>query len=83
MTVKIPNIHPRGVRTSIPAGYILGRIDQGTGAVQLIPLAKLGAQLVAAGWIPAPGSVGIPGTVLLTSETGDPILQENGEYISP
>ena len=83
MTVKIPNIAVRGIRNSIPPGYVLGRVDAGTGAVQLIPLAKMVAQMIAGGLIPPPGAGSVGnGTQVLTTEAGDDILQEKGDYIT-
>lgn len=35
----------RGIRTSIPAGYVLGRLSSGEGDVQLIHLSELGGAL--------------------------------------
>ena len=60
-----PNIRIAGIRNSIPAGYVLGRVDPGTGAVQLISLAGLAQHLSAT------GGVGTAGVTDLVQGTED------------
>lgn len=55
----IKNRTPRGIRDRIPQGYILGRTSAQEGAVELIPIADLGQQLVQVGVVQAgPGGPG-------------------------
>lgn len=46
---KIPDIKPKRSRAGIPSGYVIGRLDKGTGPEQLIPLQKLGNAMASAG----------------------------------
>jgi hypothetical protein len=55
-----PPIKIRGIRTPIPAGYVLGRTSQGKGDTQLIAIADLGKALVAVGG--GGGGGGVAGT---------------------
>lgn len=48
----IPPIKIRGVRQTVPPGYVAGRIGASSGDMQLIPLNLLGAHLVASGAVP-------------------------------
>ena len=41
MAITPPKIVVRGIRASIPQGYLLGRIEKGLGPVQLISLREL------------------------------------------
>lgn len=45
--MTIPNIRVRGVRQSVPSGYILGRISPGDGPAELIPLSTAQQHLAA------------------------------------
>ncbi len=47
----IPDITLPSLASGVPSGYVLGRIDPGTGAAQLIPLDLLAAQLVGTGGV--------------------------------
>lgn len=42
MSAPVASIAIRGIRQSIPNGHVLGRISQGSGDVEVIPLASLG-----------------------------------------
>jgi hypothetical protein len=41
MATKPPNINVRGIRASMPQGFLLGRLDKGNGPAQLISLRAL------------------------------------------
>ena len=47
--MKKPLITVRGIHGAIPAGYVVGRTDPGTGAIHLIPLASLAQKLGGSG----------------------------------
>lgn len=51
-----PNITIRGVRQTIPPGYVLGRASAGGGPVQLIPWSHVGQQIVNAGQVFGPSN---------------------------
>ncbi len=54
---KIPKpVRPRGVRFSLPAGYVLGRVSPGYGDAELIPIAQLSQEQIKSGII-APGPI--------------------------
>src|SRR5574340_767904 len=44
-----PQIRAQGIRLRTPSGYVLGRLDPGSGEAQLIPISSLGQRLVATG----------------------------------
>ena len=54
MSTRIPGIRLRGIRQSIPSGYVLGRASPGTGDTQLIPHEDLAAKLVSTGAVVGP-----------------------------
>lgn len=47
----------RGIRDTIPSGYVLGRSSDGHGHVELIPLRNLGSAVAATGTVASPGQV--------------------------
>lgn len=61
-----PNIKVPGLKGGIPSGYVIGRVDPGTGEAQLISIAELTRQIKAGltvGDIPPLGDSGVtPGT---------------------
>lgn len=60
---KIPKpVKPRGVRFSLPAGHVLGRVSPGYGDAELIPIDQLSQEQIKSGLIP-PGPVAGGGTV--------------------
>lgn len=59
----------RGIRSSIPQGYILGRVSGGVGDVELISLKNLGSAIISAGGGGSGGGGG--GTSLLPLVNGD------------
>ncbi len=61
----------RGVRQSIPAGYVVGRTQRGKGAPGLVSLQDIGQQLVSSGAV-SPG--GAPGTTGTTYTAGDGLV---------
>lgn len=82
MANRSPNIRIRENRTSIPPGYVLGRVDAGKGAVQLIHLGTLAQQLLATGVLVGPGTPGPPGVNVLQTETHLSISAEDGSVIT-
>lgn len=61
----------RGIRDTIPSGYILGRQSSGNGPAELIPLTGLGQSLVASGFVGGPsGSVPLGTPIHLFNSTG-------------
>lgn len=55
MSNQVPILRKiRGIRDTIPSGYVLGRTDPKDGHAQLIPIAHLGSKLVASGIVSAP-----------------------------
>lgn len=71
----IPPIKVRGVRQSIPSGYILGRRSPGVGDVELIPNAVLAQSLVSTGIVASPNTPAPPGT----STGSDPAAASNAK----
>ncbi len=59
----------RGVRQSIPSGYVVGRAARGKGAAGLISLQDIGQQLVSSGAVSPGGAPGTTGTTY-TAGTG-------------
>lgn len=53
-----PVIKARGVRLSMPQGYVLGRVSGGSGEAELIPLVWFSLKQVATGVVAAAGSGG-------------------------
>ena len=47
----------RGIRDTIPSGYVLGRSSDGHGNVELIPLRNLGSAVAATGTVASPAQV--------------------------
>jgi len=41
MANKIPDINLRGIRATIPGGFIVGRLGKGAGRLELIPISRL------------------------------------------
>lgn len=64
---KPPDISIRGIRQTIPAGYLMGRLEGGAGPAQLIRIADLAVALVRTGQIS-----GGTTTVGITSLTAGP-----------
>ena len=81
MASRSPNIRLRENRTSIPPGYVLGRVDAGHGPVQLIKLSDLAIQLLATGMV-GTGGGGPVGPSVLQTESLLPIQIEDGGYIT-
>lgn len=46
-----PKIKIHGIRQKVPQGYIVARIDSGSGDLQLIPIATIGHRLVSTGTV--------------------------------
>jgi hypothetical protein len=67
----------RGIRDTIPAGYVLGRTSAGNGKTELIPMAKLGSRLVATGAVATPTQVAAAGSGLFA-----PILSAKPTKVS-
>ena len=53
-----PDIKVRGIRSTIPSGYILGRTDAGTGDPHLVSMDTLADQVIATGKVAGTGSAG-------------------------
>jgi hypothetical protein len=49
MSKRPPAIRLKRTRTQIPSGYVVGRIDKGTGDEQLIPFHQVGDAIAASG----------------------------------
>lgn len=56
MASNTPKINPRGIRVSMPAGYILGRATPGNGPAELLSIPGLGKQLVSSGVVTGPAN---------------------------
>lgn len=54
--INQPKIQVRGIRQSLPPGYVLGRTSPGSGPAELIPLNNLGRALVGTGVVTGPAS---------------------------
>lgn len=54
-------IKVRGIRTPIPAGYVLGRVSAGTGDAELIDLTTLAGKILATGGLGPPVTPGAQG----------------------
>ena len=48
---RVPPIRVRGVRQVVPTGHVVGRLNAGDGAAELIPFAALGGALIAGGGV--------------------------------
>ena len=75
---KPPAINIRGIRQSLPSGYVLGRQSPGNGPAELIDMASLASQMVATGTVPAASqvtSVTWPAahTVLISEDSNSPV----------
>jgi len=79
---KSPNIRLRENRTSIPPGYVLGRVDPGTGAVQLIRFGNLAQSLLATGLVGSPVGTGPSPAPVLQAEDLSPISAEDGSVMT-
>lgn len=55
--LTLPKIVLKGIRKTIPPGYVLGRVSPSTGEVQLISLTALANHLVATGVIASQAQV--------------------------
>lgn len=75
-----PNIRIRGVRQTIPPGYVLARTSKGDGPVELVSLRSLGIGLVNSGSVAAPDIdlLSTLGDVTLTSPVNGQFLKYNG-----
>ena len=63
---KIPKIKIAGIG-SIPAGYMLGRVEPGVGDVQLISITRAAQAIARTGVVSSPGQVSVAATATLTS----------------
>lgn len=62
-------VKPRGIRFSLPAGFVLGRVSPGYGDAELIPIDQLAQQQLKTG-ILAPGPVAGGGVTTLNYDLG-------------
>jgi len=53
---KVPDIAVRGVRQSMPTGYVIGRVSDGVGPPELIPISTLSFKQIASGLVQQAGA---------------------------